>query len=232
MEDMSSTTQQIIVSIGGGHATGVVETGEEIKRSLNNLFPSTNVRIINLDRLDSNTPRQYNYKDYNFDRVYDELCGAGQKRSSIVGNVESHTQEPVEIVLLCGSYALYDNKINETVQLKIFLDSDGDKRLINLIRQKCITTREQLAELLTEYMDHLRVEIQKYIKPTRAQADLIIPSNFDTTARDIIVDGICKVVEAIKGNQSPPSIAKLSPLLLDFEAEAMNVEKERYYDLS
>ncbi|GAV51587.1 hypothetical protein ZYGR_0AF00580 [Zygosaccharomyces rouxii] len=229
---MSHSIRQIVVSIGGGHATGVVETGEKIKRSLKSIFPSTNVKIINLDELDPNKPRQYNHKDYDFDQVYNEICGAGQKRSSIVGNVEPHMQDPVEIILLCGCYALYDNRINEIVQLKIFLDSDGDKRLINLIHQQHITTREQLAKLLTEYLDHLRQEMQKYIKPTRAQADLIIPSNFDTTARDIIVDGICKVVEALKGNQSPPAISKVSPLLLDFEAEAMDVEKERYYDLS
>lgn len=229
---MSHSVRQIVVSIGGGHATGVVETGEEIKKSLDSIFPSTNVKVINLDKLDSNKPRQYNYKDYDFDQVYKEIRGAGQKRSAVVGNVEPHGQDPVEIVLLCGCYALYDNKINEIVQLKVFLDSDGDKRLINLIHQEHITTREQLAGLLTEYLDHLRQEMQKYIQPTRAQADLIIPSNFDTTARAIIVDGICKIVEALKGNHSPLAISKVSPLLLDFETEAMDVEKERYYDLS
>lgn len=229
---MSNSVQQIVISIGGGHATGVVETGEEIKRSLISIFPFTNVKIINLDELDPNKPRHYSYKDYNFDEVYQEICGAGQKRSNIVGKVEPHMQDPVEIVLLCGCYALYDNRINEMVQLKIFLDSDGDKRLINLIHQNQISTREQLAKLLTEYLDHLREEMKKYITPTREQADLIIPSSFGTTARDIIVDGICKVVEALKGNQSPPAISKISPLLLDFEAEAMDVEKERFYDLS
>ncbi|AQZ16052.1 DAS2 (YDR020C) [Zygosaccharomyces parabailii] len=229
---MSKSIRQIIVSIGGGHATGVVETGLKIKRSLNDIFPSTNIRVINLDKSDPDKTKQYSYKDYNFSEIHDELSGSGQRRPSIIDTEEADVKDPVEIVLLCGCYALYDEHINHLAQLKIFLDSDGDKRLINLIREKRISTREQLSELLTEYMDHLRLEMQKYIAPTRAHADLIIPSNFDGTAREIIVDGICKVVEALKGSDTPPSLARLSPLLVDFEAERMDVEKERYYDLS
>lgn len=229
---MGRTIQQIVVSIGGGHATGVVETGLKIKKSLNNIFPSTKIRVINLDESNPNKSRQYNYEDYNLEEVYQELCGVGQRKSSVVGTVEAHVQDPVEIVLLCGCYALYDDRINDLAQLKIFLDSDGDKRLINLIRQKHISSREQLSLLLTEYMDHLRLEMQKYIAPTRTRADLIIPSNFDGTAREIIVDGICKVVEALKGNDGSPTLDTLPPLLVDFEAERMDVEKERYYDLS
>lgn len=232
---MAGHIQRVIVSIGGGHATGVLEVALQIRKSLAKLFPTTNIKVIDLDEESNVKPRCYSNKDYDFKQVYQTLTGSENiaKAVTIKNATDANSYDPIELVLLCGCYALYDNKINDIAQLKIFLDSDGDKRLINLINLRKISTGQELSELLTEYMDHLRVEMQKYITPTRANADLIIPCTNDSTGCAIITDGIVKVVEDIKGNGNVSNAAsKLFPLLVDFEAERMDLEKERYYDLA
>lgn len=232
---MTGQIQLVIISIGGGHATGVMEAGTQIKQSLVKIFPHTNIRIIDLDALSDRKPKYYSHKDYDFDAVHRQLTEGGHftKTVAIKNANDANSSDPIELVLLCGCYALYDERINNLAQLKVFLDSDGDKRLINLINLRKIATGEELSELLTEYMDHLRVEMHKFIGPTRANADLIIPCTNDNTGCAIITDGIVRVVQDIRGSgHHTHSFAKQSPLLLDFEAERMNVEKERYYDLA
>lgn len=231
---MTGHIQLVIVSIGGGHATGVVEAGLQIKESLAKFFPHTNIRVIDLDKERHLSPKCYSNKDYDFKELYRNLTESEHfsKTVPIKYPSDANSYDPIELVLVCGCYALYDDKINSLAQLKVFLDSDGDRRLINLINAKKISTGEELSALLTEYMDHLRVEMQKYIAPTRANADLIIPCTNDNTGCAIITDGIVKVVEDIKGRGNLSNAVPKLPLLLDFESERMNVEKERYYDLA
>lgn len=232
---MTGHVQLVIISIGGGHATGVMEAGLQIKESLAKIFPHTEIKVIDLDSRIDEKHRLYTNQDYDLDAVYRQLTENrhSTKAVAIKSADDANSSDPIELVLLCGCYALYDDRINDLAQLKVFLDSDGDKRLINLIKLKKITTGEELSELLAEYMDHLRVEMHKFIGPTRANANLIIPSSNDNTGCAIITDGIVRVVQDIKGNGNhSSSFLSRSPLLLDFEAERMNVEKERYYDLA
>lgn len=232
---MAGRIQLVIISIGGGHATGVMNVGLQIKDSLARIFPHTKIRVMDLDAMADAKPRCYSNKDYDFDNVYRELTESQNfaKTVPIKSASEANSYDPIELVLLCGCYALFDEKINSLAQLKVFLDSDGDKRLINLIRQRNVTSGQELAELLAEYMDHLRIEMQRFIAPTRANADLVIPCANDSTGCAIITDGIVRVVQDIKGNGSRSNTASHPvPLLLDFEAERMDVQKERYYDLA
>ena len=64
----------------------------------------------------------------------------------------------------------------------------------------------------------------------RTNADIIIPSANEALGIAIIVDGIVKIVEGYKGGKGTDA-KKLFPQL-DFNLERMEMEKERYYDLS
>lgn len=212
----SMIQDKIIISIGGGQVTGVRETALQIQENLHQLFPYIKVSVIDLDEMANIESKKYTDKDYDFNAVYDTL-------------ITKPKHESLEIVLLCGSYALYDANINNLSKLKVFLDSEGDKRLINMIRSKNVNTPERLDSCITEYLDHLRPEMNKYIEPTRAHADVIIPSSNESIGSAIIVDGVVKIIEDKKGGIDHKR--KLFPQL-DFQLERLNVEKDRYYDLS
>ncbi|CCD22742.1 putative uridine kinase DAS2 NDAI_0A05870 [Naumovozyma dairenensis CBS 421] len=244
-----------VVSIAGGHGTGVYELSLRIKDDLKVLFKKIKIDIVNLDDLIIDPEhRKYNDKDYAFEDIYEKLTHC------IVGkNIEKADTErggeDVKIIILCGSYALYNIKINEISKLKVYLDDDSDQRLINLIsmngkktadeQNKAVTAendKEMLSKLLHNYLEHLRPEMQKYIEPTKIHSDLIIPNQTgDEIGVAIIVDGIVKIIEKIKhdgirypvfNNKVLPEGSSPSPPLWDFEAEMMDVEKDRYYDLA
>lgn len=176
--------------------------------------------------------KSYNNNDYDFDNILN-LVYEKHAVTSQNDMIQHDYEDPIDLIIVCGCYALYDKRINEISQLKVFLDSDADKRLISLIKKKNVGSNEQLAQLITEYMDHLRSEMQQYIEPTRTFADLIIPSTNENLGRAVLVDGIVKAIEdtksQIEGNNTNN---KIRPRLWDFEAETMDLEKDRYYDLS
>ncbi|CCC67600.1 hypothetical protein NCAS_0A10420 [Naumovozyma castellii] len=226
---------RIVVSIGGGHGAGVTNVSSLLKQSLIKLFPSLiKIKIVNMDELVIDTTcRKYSEQDYNFAEIYEKLV----EPISLEDN--SNT---IEIVILCGSYALFNDKINEISKLKIFLDTDGDDRLINLIHLKnAADDKESLALLLQEYLENMRPEMEKNISPTKKLADLIIPhmkgsnanTDNDNIGLEIIVDGVVKIIEHINDKNGNSSMKRISSSpLWDFQTELLNVEKDRYYDLS
>ncbi|SCU78683.1 LANO_0A03642g1_1 [Lachancea nothofagi CBS 11611] len=207
---------RIIVSIGGGHVTEIHKTVLQIQKALLAAFVNTDVVIADLDKTLKTGERTYTNKDYDFEQVLSRLT-------------DSAGSDVWEAILVCGKYALFDPKINELAQLKVFLDSDGDRRLIDLIQRNGAKDPGTLAELIQEYMGGLRPEMHKYIEPTRAHADLIMPSSTDSVGSAIVVDSIVKIVQDSKGGISHTT--KLFPHL-DFQAESLDIEKEKYYDLS
>ncbi|SCU93793.1 LAME_0F05006g1_1 [Lachancea meyersii CBS 8951] len=208
---------RVIVSVGGGHITEIHRTVLQIQKALLEAFVDTAVVIADLDDTVTSKERNYSDSDYNFEQIL-----------ARVKNAEA--LEQWEVVLVCGRYALFDSRINELAQLKVFLDSDGDRRLIDLIQRFQVQSSEQLADLIQEYLSGLRPEMQKYIEPTRAHADLIIPSNGDSVGAAIVVDSIVKIVEDSKGG-AQSGATRLYPQL-DFQAESLDIEKEQYQDLS
>ncbi|AJU59972.1 Das2p [Saccharomyces cerevisiae YJM244] len=232
MDRKAVEEKRIVISIGGGHATGVGAIALDLQNTFKSLYNSINIRIINLDNMIEGNIKSYNNNDYDFDNILN-LVYEKHAVTSQNDMIQHDYEDPIDLIIVCGCYALYDKRINEISQLKVFLDSDADKRLISLIKKKNVGSNEQLAQLITEYMDHLRPEMQQYIEPTRTFADLIIPSTNENLGRAVLVDGIVKAIEdtksQIEGNNTNN---KIRPRLWDFEAETMDLEKDRYYDLS
>ncbi|AHY75018.1 AQG_2a_G0009170.mRNA.1.CDS.1 [Saccharomyces cerevisiae] len=232
MDRKAVEEKRIVISIGGGHATGVGAIALDLQNTFKSLYNSINIRVINLDNMIEGNIKSYNNNDYDFDNILN-LVYEKHAVTSQNDMIQHDYEDPIDLIIVCGCYALYDKRINEISQLKVFLDSDADKRLISLIKKKNVGSNEQLAQLITEYMDHLRPEMQQYIEPTRTFADLIIPSTNENLGRAVLVDGIVKAIEdtksQIEGNNTNN---KIRPRLWDFEAETMDLEKDRYYDLS
>lgn len=242
----------LLVNIAGGHCIKLHATARQIKARLQISYPDAEISIIDLDksyqRRNEANLKDYSYKDYDFESLYNKLyrlknvvvpfngtsvCQSGQNTSN---------SQHISVVILCGCYALYDKRINNLCNLKIYIDSDSDKRLINLIKEKKCLEGHDLNVLLTEYMDHLRIEMDRYIQPTRASADLIIPTTDEKLGEEILVSGISHLIKfndsvtnGSEGKNNCSSMLQKSTSqqpLWDFQGEFMDVEKSRYYDLS
>lgn len=83
--------------------------------------------------------------------------------------------EPKEVIIIEGILALCDKKLRQLMDLKIFVDTDSDDRLIRVIRRD-IQERGRTAEaVMDRYVQVLKPMHEQFIEPTKRYADLIIP---------------------------------------------------------
>ncbi|KAA6393390.1 MAG: uridine kinase [Streblomastix strix] len=80
----------------------------------------------------------------------------------------------VDVVILEGIFALYDEDINKLMSLKLFVESDSDTRLARRIKRDIIERGRKLEGVLTQYMRFVKEAFDKYVNPTRRNADLIV----------------------------------------------------------
>ena len=72
--------------------------------------------------------------------------------------------------------ALYDKKLRDQMDLKIFVDAGADERLLRVITRDIKERGHSLDMLITKYRNVLKPMHDEFIEPTKQYADIIIPS--------------------------------------------------------
>jgi uridine kinase len=83
--------------------------------------------------------------------------------------------EPREVVIIEGILALCDKKLRHQMDLKIFVDTDPDDRLIRVIRRDMAERGRTAEAVMDRYVSVLKPMHEQFIEPTKRYADLIIP---------------------------------------------------------
>lgn len=101
--------------------------------------------------------------------------------------------EPKEVVIIEGILALCDRKMRQLMDMKIFVDTAPDERLIRVIKRD-IKERGRTAEAVMErYIGVLKPMHEQFIEPCKRYADLIIPEGGNNkVAIDIVTTYIKK----------------------------------------
>jgi uridine kinase len=83
--------------------------------------------------------------------------------------------EPARIVVVDGILVLWERTLRERFDLKIFVDTAADVRLIRRMRRD-VAERGRTAEFVIEqYLDMVRPAHERFIEPSKRYADVIIP---------------------------------------------------------
>jgi uridine kinase len=95
--------------------------------------------------------------------------------------VESNRQketvhvEPKPVIIIEGIMALHHKKLRDLMDLKIFVDTDSDVRLIRNIRRDVVERGRTVEMVLEHYESAVKPMHEQFIEPTKKFADLIIP---------------------------------------------------------
>lgn len=100
---------------------------------------------------------------------------------------ETVTVFPKRIIILEGILILYDEKIRNLCDIKIFVDTDSDVRVIRRIKRDIKERGRTLDSVIEQYMTTVRPAHQQFVEPTKKYADIIIPEGgYNEVAIDII----------------------------------------------
>jgi uridine kinase len=96
--------------------------------------------------------------------------------------------EPQKVILVEGILILTEPELRALMDVKIFVDTDPDVRLIRRMRRD-ISERGRTAEtVINQYLKTVRPMHLEFVEPSKRYADVIIPEGgFNTVAMDMVI---------------------------------------------
>ena len=198
-----------IIGVAGGTGSGKTTVVKEIVNSL----PPDYVSVVPLDSYynDTSDLTDEERRAINFDHpdAFDwkllihqvnELRQGRAIEQPIYSYLESNRLkrtihvEPKSVMIIEGIMTLINKNLRNMMDLKIFVDTDADERLIRNIRRDVVERGRTYEIVMDRYMKVLKPMHEQFIEPTKRFADLIIPQGGENTTG---IDILCKYIEHI-----------------------------------
>jgi len=87
------------------------------------------------------------------------------------------TLNPSPIIIVEGIFVFYHPQILDLIDLKVFIDAEEHVKLKRRIVRDKVERGYDLEDVLYRYEKHVAPTYDKYIKPYKSEADIIIPNN-------------------------------------------------------
>ncbi|MFJ7405179.1 MULTISPECIES: uridine kinase [unclassified Lysinibacillus] len=201
----------VVIGIAGGSCSGKTS----VTRAIYDVFREHSVVVIEQD---------YYYKDQSH-LTFEERLGTNYdhplafdndlliehikkllKRQSIekpVYDYVHHTRanevihvEPVDVIILEGILVLEDADLRSLMDIKLFVDTDSDLRIIRRILRDIKERGRTTDSVIEQYLSAVRPMHNMFIEPTKRYADIIIPEGGENgVAIDLMVTKIKTILE-------------------------------------
>ena len=102
--------------------------------------------------------------------------------------------EPKPVIIIEGIMTLLNKKLRDMMDLKIFVDTDPDERLIRNIQRDTIDRGRTVSMVVDRYLEVLKPMHEQFIEPTKRFADLIIPQGGENLKG---IGILCKYIEGL-----------------------------------
>jgi uridine kinase len=111
----------------------------------------------------------------------DRLC-AGEAVPVPIYDYANHNRsgavrvvKPASIVVIEGILVLYESSLRDRFDLKVYVDTDADVRLIRRLRRDVAERGRTPESIMTQYMETVRPSHLQFIEPSKRHADVIVP---------------------------------------------------------
>lgn len=99
--------------------------------------------------------------------------------------------EPKSIIILEGILIFDDPRLRELIDIKIYVDTDADIRIIRRLLRDIDSRGRTLQSVVDQYLNVVRPMHIQFVEPTKRYADIIIPEGgHNQVAIDIMVRSV------------------------------------------
>ncbi|WP_455257757.1 uridine kinase [Peptoniphilus asaccharolyticus] len=108
----------------------------------------------------------------------------------------TETVESREVIILEGILILSEEEIRDLLDIKVFVDTDSDVRIIRRILRDMKERGRSLDSVILQYMSTVRSAHLQFVEPSKRYADVIIPEGgYNKVAIDLIYSKIKKFLD-------------------------------------
>ena len=103
--------------------------------------------------------------------------------------------EPKKIIIVDGLMVLYDERIRNLLDLKIFVETPADIRFIRRLKRDIVERGRTMDSVIEQYLSVVRPGHYNFIEPTKEYADLIIPEGgYNENAMNVLFSFVNSIV--------------------------------------
>lgn len=224
---LHTAQRPFFIGVAGGTASGKTSVVDKVVRALRH----ESVVSITLDcfyrDLTAAEKERAHACDFDFDHpnafdfdqlleVVEQLKSGGTHPVAIpTYDFVTHSRLPPEhnthiagpqIVIVEGILALYDERLREHFDMKIFVDADPDVRLARRIKRDMADRGREIDGILQQYEQFVKPSFETFIGPSKRHADIVVPRGAENlVAIELIAQHINSVLiereasEALEG---------------------------------
>ena len=209
---MNENRRPIIIGVTGGSGSGKTTVSKAIYDNLN----GQSIQIITQDTYYNDQAdmtmaerKAVNYDHplaFDSDLLYEQLNQLRHNKAvnMPVYNYEEYTRstetvrvEPQDVIILEGILILDDERLRSLMDIKVYVDTDDDIRIIRRIQRDIQERGRSLDSVINQYLATVKPMYHQFVEPTKRYADLIVPEGgenrvaidlLSTKVRDILVN--------------------------------------------
>ncbi len=88
---------------------------------------------------------------------------------------ETLTITPQKVIIVEGIMVLYEAKLRELLNIKLYVDTDPDIRFIRRLKRDIYKRGRAIDNVIDQYMQTVRPMHETFVEPSKRFADVIIP---------------------------------------------------------
>ena len=103
-------------------------------------------------------------------------------------------QEPRDVIIVAGVLILDDQRLRDLMDIKVFVDTDDDIRIIRRIQRDIKERGRTLDSVIGQYLATVKPMYHQFVEPTKRYADLIVPEGGEN---EVAIDLLTTKVRSI-----------------------------------
>lgn len=113
--------------------------------------------------------------------------------SRVLNSGEDARSRP--IIIVEGILILSDPELHELIDIKIFVDTDDDIRLIRRIQRDTAERGRSVQSVVSQYLRTVQPMHVQFVVPSKRNANIIVPEGLNSVALDLVVSKLKIVLD-------------------------------------
>ncbi|KAM6147380.1 uridine-cytidine kinase-like 1 [Erethizon dorsatum] len=212
-EHGTQSKEAFAIGLGGGSASGKTTVARMIIEALDVpwvvlLSMDSFYKVLTQQQQEQAACNNFNFDHpdaFDFDLIISTLKKLKQGRSVQVPiyDFTTHSRKKewktlygANVIIFEGIMAFADKTLLELLDMKIFVDTDSDIRLVRRLRRDISERGRDIEGVIKQYNKFVKPAFDQYIQPTMRLADIVVPrGSGNTVAIDLIVQHVHSQLE-------------------------------------